>query len=211
MSRKRKVAETLQTQSRARAVSLVVIALLAFAAGCFITWVVMRQPTNANTQTAAASSRGVSGELPPDTSRMSPAQAALMLGNWHYDRKRWPEAITSYQQAIQLGLDNPDVRTDMGNCYRFSSQPQKALEQYRIAQSLNPQHEQSLFNTATLHAQVLNDPVKASEVAREYVRRFPQGQSIVAAKQLLAGVGEQNDERANVAEWLKSQASPTNK
>jgi uncharacterized protein HemY len=69
------------------------------------------------------------------TAGMTPAQAALTLGNWHYDHKAWPRAIENYRRAMVQGLDNPDVRTDLGSALRFSGEPQKVLEQYRIAQN----------------------------------------------------------------------------
>ncbi len=77
-------------------------------------------------QLASANTAG-----PPDVSQLTPADAARTLANWNYDRKNWPHAIEHYQEAIARGADNPDVRTDLGNCFRFVGQPQKALEQYR--------------------------------------------------------------------------------
>ena len=81
---------------------------------------------------------------PPDVSQLPPADAARTLGNWNYDRQNWPHAIEHYEKAIARGADNPDVRTDLGNCFRFLGQPEKALEQYQIAQKENPLHENSL-------------------------------------------------------------------
>lgn len=120
------------------------------------------------------------------TAGMTTVQAALTLGNWYYDHERWPVAIAQYQKAIAGGLDNPNVRTDLGNCFRFSDQPQKALQQYLLAQKQNPQHEQSFFNQGGLYATSLKNPTKAVAVWREYLRRFPQGQSVNEARQLIA-------------------------
>jgi tetratricopeptide (TPR) repeat protein len=103
---------------------------------------------------------------------MSPADAARTLADWNYDRQNWPHAIDHYQEAIAKGADNPDVRTDLGNCFRFIGQPQKALEQYKIAQRQNPMHENSLFNQAGLFAEVLHDNEQALTVAREFLTRF---------------------------------------
>lgn len=116
---------------------------------------------------------------------MTPAQAALTKGNWYYDHERWPLAIGNYRQAIAGGFDNADVRTDLGNCYRFSGAPQKALEEYRRAQKQNPQHEQSLFNQGGLYASSLNDLPGAINAWRAYLKKFPQGQSVSAARQLI--------------------------
>src|SRR5207237_5514335 len=95
-------------------------------------------------------------EEPPDVSQLAPADAARTLADWNYDRQNWPHAIDHYQKAIALGQDTPDVRTDLGNCFRFLDQPQKALEQYEVAQKQNPQHENSLLNQASLFAEMLH-------------------------------------------------------
>lgn len=83
-------------------------------------------------------------------------------------------------------MDNADVRTDLGNALRFSGDPKKALEQYQTARKLNPQHENSLCNMATLYAQVLNDPAGAVAAWNEYLRLFPNGEKTAVARQFVA-------------------------
>jgi tetratricopeptide (TPR) repeat protein len=122
---------------------------------------------------------------PPDVSTMPPAEAAKTLADWNYDRQNWPHAIEHYQEAIARGADNPDVRTDLGNCFRFSGQPQKALNQYKIAQTQNPMHENSLFNQAGLFAEVLHDDQQALAIAHEFLTRFPQSPRAESARQLI--------------------------
>ncbi|CAN5597823.1 hypothetical protein BH20VER3_BH20VER3_18520 [soil metagenome] len=116
---------------------------------------------------------------------MSPADAARTLGNWNYDRQNWPHAIEHYEQAIALGADNPDVRTDLGNCYRFLGQPEKALERYQLAQKQNPQHQNSLFNQISLFAQLLHDNDRAASAAREFIAKFPESPQAETARQQL--------------------------
>lgn len=123
---------------------------------------------------------------PPSTTGLPPAQAEVVLGNWNYDRRNWPHAIEHYEKAVALGLDNADVRTDLGNCFRFAGQPQKALEHYETAQRQNPRHENSLFNAATLYAESLGDPARAAELLREFLARFPSGPAAENARRFLA-------------------------
>jgi tetratricopeptide (TPR) repeat protein len=115
---------------------------------------------------------------PPDVSQLAPDEAARSLGNWNYDRQNWTHAIEHYQAAIAHGADNPDVRTDLGNCFRFLGQPEKALEQYEIAQKENPLHENSLFNQISLYADLLHDKERAQTVARDFIARFPQSSQV---------------------------------
>ncbi|MEO7723463.1 MAG: tetratricopeptide repeat protein, partial [Chthoniobacterales bacterium] len=122
---------------------------------------------------------------PPDVSQLAPADAARTLANWNYDHQNWPHAIEHYEEAIARGADNADVRTDLGNCFRFLGQPEKALEQYEIAQKQNPQHENSLFNQISLFAQVLHDHERAETAAHDFIARFPQSPQAEAARHLI--------------------------
>jgi hypothetical protein len=133
---------------------------------------------------------------PPDVSQLGPADAAKILGDWNYDRHNWPHAIEHYQEAIADGADNPDMRTDLGNCFRFIGQPEKALEQYHIAQTEDPMHENSLFNQAGLYAEVLHDDQRALATAREFLKRFPQSDHATAATQLISNLEERHQSAA---------------
>jgi tetratricopeptide (TPR) repeat protein len=170
--------------------------LAAFLLGAGGMWLIMR-----------SSSPGRPGKLPverlhtspatepPDVSQLAPADAARTLGDWNYDRRNWAHAIEHYQEAIAAGADSPDVRTDLGNCFRFTGEPRKALEQYQIAQTANPMHENSLFNQAGLYAEVLHDDQRALATAREFLKRFPQSDHAAAAVQLISRL-EKNDQSA---------------
>ena len=173
----------------------------AFLLGVGTTWLVMRgtsqeppkqaiesflPPSGAGANVSAVSQVTPSvAAQPPDVSQFSAPDAARALGNWNYDRQDWPHAIEHYQQAIASGADNPDVRTDLGNCFRFLGQPQKALEQYQLAQKENPLHENSLFNQISLYADFLRDKQRAAATARDFLARFPQSPQAAAARKRL--------------------------
>jgi tetratricopeptide (TPR) repeat protein len=153
------------------------------AMGSGLTLLITSQRSKSNTHSLASPSAPFNTK--PEVSGLSPGQAAVVRGNFAYDRQNWPEAIREYQQAIAHGVDNADVRTDLGNAFRFSAQPQQALEQYRIAQNLNPQHENSLFNQISLYTEVLHDPAHAIPVCEEFMRRFPSSTKLTAVQQQL--------------------------
>ena len=119
--------------------------------------------------------------------RTQTASADRELGNQQEDQGQWTSAIASYQKAITAGIDNPDIRTDLGVAYFKSSQPQKALEQYVIAQKQDPNHENSLFNEASAYA-VLGDSNRAISIWQTYLQKFPQGQHVADAKNFVAQV-----------------------
>ncbi|PZR77033.1 MAG: hypothetical protein DLM73_00545 [Chthoniobacterales bacterium] len=166
--------------------------LLSAAVGAGITWAIMsqRETPQVRPMSFVTPSAPQSITAAPDLSGMSAADAAVVRGNTAYDHQQWAEAIQQYQQAIASGRDTADVRTDLGNGFRFSGQPQKALEQYAIAQKLNPQHENSLFNQIGLYTEVLHDPVHAIPICEEFIRRFPASEKIPAVKEKLAAFGK---------------------
>ena len=137
---------------------LVLVGLVSFALGAGMMWLVKPEPDSSDARTSATTTLTPQADAPPDVSRLAPADAALTLANWNYDRQNWSHAIEHYQEAIGLGRDNPDVRTDLGNCFRFLGQTQKALEQYETAQKQNPQHENSLYNQAGLFCRFSKRP-----------------------------------------------------
>lgn len=115
------------------------------------------------------------------------AETDRLQGNQEEDQGQWPQAIGSYQKAISEGIDNPDIRTDLGVAYFNSKQPEKALEQYVTAQRQNPDHENSLFNEASAYA-VLGDSKQAITIWQTYLQKFPSGQHVADAKNFIARV-----------------------
>jgi tetratricopeptide (TPR) repeat protein len=188
--------KTAKTKRREFSVPLLI--LLAFCLGAGTSWLILRVSSGTSPKPAienfgvatagqsitASPAAAANPPEPPDVSQLSPADAARTLGNWNYDQKNWTAAVEHYQQAIARGSDNPDVRTDLGNCFRFRGQPEKALEQYEIAQKENPMHENSLLNQISLFAQVLHDHARAEALAREFVTRFPQSPQAKTAREL---------------------------
>lgn len=189
----------------------VLIAILAAAIGAGGTYLALR-PTllkvpvlQAAAQAAASAPIGSAAPsaIPPLslTAGVDPAKAALNLANWYEDRgsqsqaagddtgasASYAKSIANYLLAIASGLDNPDIRTDLGVAYYKSGDPKKALTEYQYAQKQNPQHENSLFNQGAAYA-VLGQSSNAVAAWQAYLRRFPKGQHVADAKQLIADV-----------------------
>ena len=120
-------------------------------------------------------------------SRTAGAQASRDQGNALEDREQWAGAITAYEQAVAGGLDNPDIRTDLGVAYFKAGQPKKALDEYAEAQRQSPGHENSLYNQGIAYA-ALGDTARAISVWRSYLQRFPQGQHVAGARQLITQI-----------------------
>ena len=178
---------------------LIFVAVCALGAGITGTmlWIQSRNqsplvPVTAAPVTTPSTHEESTHEPPPNlTMGMPPAQSALTLGNWYYDHQKWPRAIENYQKALSSGLDNADIRTDLGSAFRFDGDAKKALQQYAIAQKENPAHENSLFNQGGVYAFDLKQPQKGIEVWRKYLQQFPQGQNVNEARQLIDKVNAQ--------------------
>ncbi len=185
------------TPARSSPWRLPLFLLLAFGLGVGTTWLLLRvsarapAPVIQNFLPPTAGNGVASPGLTqaPDVSTLPPAEGARVLANWNYDQQNWAHAIEHYQQAIAGGIDNADVRTDLGNCYRFLGQPEQALEQYQMAQKQNPQHENSLFNQISLFVDLLHDPARSEAAARDFVTRFPLSPQVAKAKQSLGPAG----------------------
>lgn len=171
---------------------LLVAVIAACAVGIGITgtllWVEQRASTPTATPTSAAPwpNSPQSGDLPNAMPEIPNANWTLERANSLYDRQQWPQAIEGYRAVLASGMDNPNVRTDLGNALRFNGQPKEALAQYQIAQKQDPSHEQSLFNQGGLWAFSMNDPERGVAAWQEYLKRFPNGQSVGAARQFIA-------------------------
>lgn len=158
------------------------------AMGAGLTWLFTARSSHPEFHPALSGASAAAISATPDVSGLSAGDAAVMLGNFAYDHQRWSEAMRQYEQAIASGIDTPDVRTDLGNALRFSGQPQKALAEYQIAQKLNPQHENSLFNQISLFTEVLHEPTRAIPLCEEFVRRFPASDKLSAVQQQLVRI-----------------------
>lgn len=168
---------------------LVGLGFIAFALGALVVLVILPGHRQNLANQTSPSPSVVPG--PPDTAGQAPDQAALTLANWYFDNRNWPKAIEQYQRAISLGLDNADLRTDLGSAYRFSGQSDRAIEQYEIAQRENPEHENSLFNLAALYLQTAHNPAKASELLEDFRTRFPKSGALPRVQELLAEANAQ--------------------
>jgi len=159
--------------------------IVSAAMGAGLTWLFISQHSRPEARPVSAPQAGPMTSAAPDASGMSSGEASVTLGNFAYDHQSWAEAIRHYQEAIASGIDNADVRTDLGNAFRFSGQPEQAFNQYTIAQKLNPQHENSLFNQISLFTEALNQPARAIPICEEFIRRFPNSNKLPAVREQL--------------------------
>jgi TPR repeat protein len=166
--------------NKARATGIVLAGTIAFVIGAILTWVILSQLSASSPPTSPREN-----DVLPDVSTFTPSQGAVTLGNWYFDHHDWAKATEQYRKALSLGLDNADVRSDLGSALRFSNQPEAAAAEYEIAQQENPEHENSLFNLATLYLQSLSQPERAVALLEKFKTRFPRSGAIPRVDELL--------------------------
>ena len=169
----------------------IIAVLVAFCAGAASSWLFLKAKTGGTGQppTYILNRNSAAADAAPDVSQQPPGEAAASLGNWNYDRKDWVKAVECYKRAISMGVDDADIRTDLGNALRFSGDPRKALEQYQEAQRKDPRHENSLYNMGTLYAAELHDSANATRTMRDYLTRFPDGENAGVVRDFLEQSG----------------------
>ena len=104
----------------------------------------------------------------------------LELANAYYDSNLAHQAIKAYETAQSLGPLTADAICDLGNMYRLTGNFDKAIELYRKAQNLKPDHLQSRLNEGIVLYYDLSRKKAALEVWQRLVEtnpeaRFPDG------------------------------------
>src|SRR3981081_906313 len=168
------------TDNKARAAGIVLVGAIAFVIGAILTWAILSPLFSTCPPTSLRQN-----DVLPDVSAFTPSQGAVTLGNWYFDHHDWAKATEQYRKALSLGLDNADVRSDLGTAPRYNNQPEAAAAEYEIAQQENPGHENSLFNLATLYLQSLNQPERAIALLEQFRTRFPRSGAIPRVDELL--------------------------
>jgi tetratricopeptide (TPR) repeat protein len=115
----------------------------------------------------------------------SNATPRAQLGNLYFDAERYDEAIKWYGDALRLAPNDVNVSTDLGVCYYYSNQPDKALEQFERSLKINSKHPKTLLNIGIVKAFGKQDLDGAAEAWREVIALTPDGPEGQAAKRAL--------------------------
>ncbi len=92
------------------------------------------------------------------------ADLLVNLGNAAYDAGDWRLAVDSYERAITLKGDDPNVLTDLGVSYRNLGDPEKALARFDRALKADPGHWQALYNKTVVLGIDKGETKKAKEL-----------------------------------------------
>ncbi|MGI9035024.1 MAG: tetratricopeptide repeat protein [Pyrinomonadaceae bacterium] len=109
------------------------------------------------------------------------------LGNGFFDLKNFEEAEKWYSKALEKKPDDADVRTDLGSTFMERAQPDidRAIKEYQIVLSKDPNHENALFNLS-LALMRKGDAADAQETLAKLERANPNSSLIAKLKQKLS-------------------------
>lgn len=93
------------------------------------------------------------------------ADALGQLGTMYMDAGKFPQAIEYFERALKV-RDNPQVRTDLGICYRNNNEPDKSLAEFRQVVQADPQQWQALFNEVIILAETRHMDEAKTELAK---------------------------------------------
>ena len=115
----------------------------------------------------------------------SNAQPRAELANLYFDAERYDDAIVWYQAALKITPDDVNLSTDLGVCYYYTNQADKALLQLSHSLSIDPKHTKTLLNVGIVKAFGKQDLEGATKVWQQVVDLGPDTPEGQAAKRAL--------------------------
>ncbi|NIM02138.1 MAG: tetratricopeptide repeat protein [Acidobacteria bacterium] len=113
-------------------------------------------------------------------------EAAIKLGGMYYQVGMWDQAGQFYEIALGIRPDDPDLLIDAGNVHRELGRHTQALDNFRRAYEIDPDHWQALFNTVVVAAFDLQQMDLADAAMAKLEEVDPPPQDLPALKQALA-------------------------
>jgi tetratricopeptide (TPR) repeat protein len=115
----------------------------------------------------------------------SNAQPRVQLGNLYFDAERYTDAIQWYTEAQALLPKDVNVSTDLGVCYYYTNQPDKALAQFDRSLKLDANHAKTLLNVGIVRAFGKQDLDGATQAWQKVLQVAPDSPEAQAAKRAL--------------------------
>ena len=107
------------------------------------------------------------------------------LANLYFDAEKYDDAIKWYSDALKLNPNDVNVNTDLGVCYYYTNQPDRALEQFDKSLTLDPKHTKTLLNVGIVKAFGKQDLQGAIEAWQQVLKIAPDSSEGQAAKRAL--------------------------
>ena len=181
---------------------LIVVAVVCAFFGLIVGWILGSQqatftsaaaPTASAPQAAAPAAKTV-GEnqvsaLQQDMQREpGNPRTRVELGNLYFDAERYDQAAHWYEEALKLGPRDLNVSTDLGVCYYYLNQSDRALQQFDYSLGIDPTHAKTLLNQGVVKAFGKQDLEGAAAAWQKVIELAPDSQEGQNAKKMLDGL-----------------------
>jgi cytochrome c-type biogenesis protein CcmH/NrfG len=124
------------------------------------------------------------------SAKQQPSNAAVRieLANLYFDAERFDLAAPWYEAAIKLNPKDVDASTDLGICYYYQNQVDRALAQIDHSLSIDPNHAKTLLNQGVVRAFGKQDLAGAAQSWDRVIAVAPGSEEAQRAKQALDGL-----------------------
>jgi tetratricopeptide (TPR) repeat protein len=113
------------------------------------------------------------------------ATPRVELANLYFDAERYDDAIKWYEDALKLTPNDVNVSTDLGVCYYYTNQADKALAQFEKSLTIDPKHAKTLLNVGIVRAFGKQDLDGATQAWQQVIKLAPDSPEGQAAKRAL--------------------------
>jgi cytochrome c-type biogenesis protein CcmH/NrfG len=115
-------------------------------------------------------------------------QSRVQLGNIYFDAERYQDAIQWYDAALKLNPSDVNVSTDLGVCFYYTNQADRAVRQLEESLRIQPHHAKSLLNLGIVKAFGKQDLTGAAAAWEEVLKIDPNSQEGQAAQRALSNL-----------------------
>jgi cytochrome c-type biogenesis protein CcmH/NrfG len=115
-------------------------------------------------------------------------QSRVQLGNMYFDAERYQDAIRWYDEAFKLNNRDVGVSTDLGVCYYYTDQADRAIRQLEESLRIDPAHTKTLLNLGIVKAFGKQDLAGATAAWQQVITLEPNSQEAQAAQRALANL-----------------------
>jgi tetratricopeptide (TPR) repeat protein len=175
--------------------------------GVLLGWIIASQQAGPGAPIAAAAGAATTSSAAPPastappldvqragdlekTAKQQPSNAAVRveLANLYFDAERFDLAAPWYEAALKLSPKEVDASTDLGICYYYLNQVDRALAQIEHSLSIDPNHAKTLLNQGVVRAFGKQDLQGAAQSWERVIAVAPASEEAQRAKQALDGL-----------------------
>jgi len=181
----------------------IVLAIAGTFFGLIVGWVIGTQqpgPARSATTPPAATQPAPEGQAaapaPVDEGRAATLRATaeqdpsnvvvrIELANMYFDAERPADAVPWYEAALKIAPKNVNVSTDLGVCYYYLGDADRALKQFDYSLAIEPNHAKTMLNVGVVRAFGKQDLKGAAAIWESLLKISPDTAEGQAARRAL--------------------------